>query len=91
MKGQDPRGLKPFKTFSEQLEVLRARGLGVEDEESALAALERIGYYRLSGYFYPLRKTKPVGEAGRLDDFIAGSNIDLVIQLADFDKMTCPL
>ncbi len=66
--------------------MLRDRGLGIEDEPSALAALERIGYYRLSGYFYPLRKTKPVGESGRLDDFVDGATMDLVIQIADFDK-----
>ncbi len=86
MSVQGPRALKPFKTFPEQLQVLRDRGLGIEDEPSALAALERIGYYRLSGYFYPLRKTKPVGESGRLDDFVDGATMDLVIQIADFDK-----
>jgi abortive infection bacteriophage resistance protein len=60
--------------------------LAVADETAALAALERLGYYRLSGYFYPLRKTKPVGQKGRLDDFVEGASFDLVIRLADFDK-----
>lgn len=86
MSAQSPRALKPFKTFPEQLQVLRGRGLVVEDEASALAALQRIGYYRLSGYFYPLRKTKPVGQSGRLDDFVEGATMDLVIQIAEFDK-----
>lgn len=78
--------LKPFKTFQEQLQVLRDRGLGIEDESAALAALKRIGYYRLSGYFYPFRKTKPLGENGRLDDFVDGATMELVIQVTDFDK-----
>ncbi len=66
--------------------MLRQRGLDIEDEAAALAALGRIGYYRLSGYFYPLRKTKPAGESGRLDEFVDGASMDLVIQIADFDK-----
>lgn len=81
-----PRPLKPHKSFADQLEVLRARGLAVEDEAAALAALERLGYYRLSGYFYPLRRTKPVGEQGRLDHFVDGASFELVAQLAAFDK-----
>lgn len=51
-----------------------------------MAALERFGYYRLSGYFYPLRKTKPIGEEGRLDDFVDEATFEHVIQIADFDK-----
>ncbi len=56
------------------------------DEAVALSELERLGYYRLSGYFYPLRKTNPVGIPGRQDDFAAGAAFDLVIEVADFDK-----
>jgi abortive infection bacteriophage resistance protein len=78
--------LKPFKTFNEQLQVLKDRGMDTGEESVALAALSRFGYYRLSGYFYPLRKTKPVGQQGRLDEFVEGASLDLVIKLADFDK-----
>ena len=80
------RPLKTYKTFREQLDLLRARGLAVTDEQAALAALRRLGYYRLSGYFYPLRKTKPIGDPGRLDDFVDGASFELVVQLAEFDK-----
>lgn len=58
----------------------------IGDEAAALASLERLGYYRLSGYFYPLRKTKASGERGRLDEFVEGASFDLVMQLAHFDK-----
>lgn len=58
----------------------------IGDEDSALAVLQRFGYYRLSGYSYPLRKTKPVGEKGRLDSFVEGATLEQVIQIADFDK-----
>ena len=78
--------LKPFKTFDEQLNLLKIRGLSVGDNQAALAALERLGYYRLSGYFYPLRKTKPRGEPGRLNEFQDGASMELVVALAEFDK-----
>lgn len=86
MNAPGPRQLKPHKSFQEQLELLRARGLAIGDEAAALAALERFGYYRLSGYFYPLRETSSMREPGRLDKFVEGATLDLVIELADFDK-----
>lgn len=38
--------------------LLERRGLIITDRSSAKACLERIGYYRLSGYWYPLRKSR---------------------------------
>lgn len=83
---QPPVQLKPHLSYAEQLQLLRTRGLSVEDEGAALAALARYGYYRLSGYWYPLRKTKPVGQSGRLDNFVDGASFEFIVQLADFDK-----
>lgn len=78
--------IKPHKSFEEQLAVLKGRGLMVQDEGRAIATLERLGYYRLSGYFYALRQTKPVGQPGRLDTFVDGASFELVVELAEFDK-----
>jgi abortive infection bacteriophage resistance protein len=80
------RPLKPYLTATEQLALLKKRGLAVPDDATGLQALARFGYYRLSGYYYPLRKTNPVGVPGRQDDFIENSSLELVIQLAEFDK-----
>lgn len=46
---------KPWKGYEEQLELLMNRGMEVDDREGALDWLRRVGYYRLSGYWYPLR------------------------------------
>ena len=78
--------LKTHLTIEEQLERLQSRGLLIEDWENAKQVISRLGYYRLSGYFYPLRKTKPIGEAGRHDEFLEGASFELVAALADFDK-----
>lgn len=47
---------KPPKTYSEQLQLLKDRGLKVKSDSKALYLLERLSYFRLSGYWYPLLK-----------------------------------
>ena len=42
--------LKPWLAFADQLQLLQARGLEVNNRAAALDYLERLGYYRLSGY-----------------------------------------
>ena len=45
---------KTYKTPSELLEILKQRGLIIENEAKAENYLHNIGYYRLSAYMYPL-------------------------------------
>jgi abortive infection bacteriophage resistance protein len=47
---------KPWKSYEEQLDQLMRRGMQVTDKGRALDHLERIGYYRLSGYWYAFRE-----------------------------------
>lgn len=42
------------KTFTEQVELLKKRGLTVPNENKAAKVLESISYNRLSAYWYPL-------------------------------------
>jgi abortive infection bacteriophage resistance protein len=49
---------KPFLSYAAQLSLLKSRGLTFTDETKALHLLEKIGYYRLSGYWYPLLADK---------------------------------
>lgn len=46
--------IKPPLSYAEQLTLLKERGLKVDDNDKALHLLRHIGYYRLSGYWYPL-------------------------------------
>lgn len=85
------KSLKPWLSFSDQLAQLQTRGLLVENPDAALDYLERIGYYRLSGYWYPLREIDPVASekrnrAVRLDTFVPGSRFEDVVRLYIFDK-----
>lgn len=84
---------KPYVTFQAQLALIKSRGLLVTDEAAALSCLERIGYYRLSAYWYPFRKTVHVQVPAtqklavqRLDDFRAGCSFQQAIELYVFDK-----
>lgn len=83
--------LKPWLSFSDQLEQLRERGLEVENRAAALDYLKRLGYYRLSGYWYPLREIDRTtsareGRPVRKDRFVPGSRFEDVVKLYVFDK-----
>lgn len=78
--------IKPHKSVVEQIALLKSRGMAIQDDEIAAATLNRLGYYRLSGYFYPLRKTQPYGTVGRQDDFQDGTSLELISQLYEFDR-----
>lgn len=82
--------LKPWKTIEEQLGILRSRGLQIEDPDRAKRYLLRLGYYRLSGYWYPFRQLRPEnqrqGAKLRSDNFMTGSRFGDLITLYVFDK-----
>ena len=83
--------LKQWQPFTSQLDLLQERGLIVENRKSALDYLERVGYYRLSGYWYPFRvydnaKSEEMGKHIRLDTFVEGSRFEDVVKLYIFDK-----
>ena len=46
---------KPFTTYTEQIELLRNRGMIIPDADKAQKFRERRNYYRLSVYWYPMR------------------------------------
>jgi len=83
--------LKPWMSFEDQLASLKAKGMQVGDEPRALHYLRRLGYYRLSGYWYPLRskvdrRTAPPDSPERASTFMPGSCFEEVVQLYVFDK-----
>jgi hypothetical protein len=59
---------KPWKSYQDQLDQLIQRGMIVTDRAKALHYLERIGYYRLSGYWY--RCCRRLGAMGMVIRFV---------------------
>ncbi len=92
---------KNWKSYSEQLDLLKSRGMIVTDQALALQHLQRIGYYRLSGYWHAFRersdkacpldanfkKPRKVTEENiSLDSFRPGTSFHDTVALYIFDK-----
>jgi abortive infection bacteriophage resistance protein len=93
---------KPYKSVADQIALLESRGMGITDKAAASACLQRIGYYRLSGYWFPFRKshigTNPLTGKALLhpltgkpqvvveDDFRTGTTFQQVMDHYVFDK-----
>lgn len=73
---------KPFTTHEEQLEILMRRGMLVESKEDAIRFLERVNYYRLSGYWHLFRQEE---DGALLDDFKSGTRFEDIVSLYNFD------
>lgn len=93
--------VKPWKNYADQLDKLIARGMVVNNCDRALDCLERIGYYRLSGYWFAFRERsgllclldehgrkskKPREESIALDAFRVGTTFQNAVDLYVFDK-----
>ncbi len=69
---------KPPITIDQQLDLLKSRGLLVQDEDNAKHSLNNISYYHLSGYFKPFQKED--------DGFFAGTKFEDILDLYYFDR-----
>lgn len=84
-----PAYQKPFLTFDEQINLLENRGLNLSNREQARADLERIGYYRLSAYWYSFRIRSPTHQEGvdtPGDEFKPGYDFQHAMELYTFDR-----
>lgn len=75
------RDVKPFKTYNEQLSILKARGMHFSDEEKALEILKTENYYRISGYWLTMRRVDADGK----EVFAKSASFDNVMSLYYFD------
>ncbi|CAB0689117.1 Abi family protein [Corynebacterium diphtheriae] len=82
---------KPHLTFGDQAAQLQLRGLIINNPDDCIGALEKIGYYRLSAYWYPFRKKKPKASRTtpfnyRLDEFEPKHTFEEAVALYRFDE-----
>ena len=83
---------KPYLTPEKQIEKISARGLKIDNIELTVNYLRNIGYYRLSGYWYPIRENeieinKPEeSKLTKLDQFQEGATFSNVISIYNYDK-----
>lgn len=71
-------------TLSEQIALLRRRGMIIDDGSKAEEVLLDIGYYRLGFYWFPFEKTYPQ-KRPRTHEFREGTRFDHVVMLYYFD------
>ncbi len=72
---------KTPKTFPDQVQLLKSRGLIIQDEVKAARVLEMISYNRLSSFWYPLLKNPKEDEI-----FKEGSNFETIFRIYKFDS-----
>ncbi|BCW62939.1 hypothetical protein StoSoilB22_19120 [Arthrobacter sp. StoSoilB22] len=77
-----PASVKAYKTYDEQVDLLASRGMNIGDRDAAIKQLQRINYYRLSGYWYSFRRQ---GTSDREDDFYVGTSFADVVRLYSLD------
>ena len=84
---------KQFLTTDQQVALLRSRGMAITNENKAKERLARIGYYRLSAYWFPNRKSvqylDPADNRTKtriLDDFRDGTTFSDALDFYVFDK-----
>ncbi len=79
-----PRKLKPYVkpplTYTEQLDLLRGRGLIISNEDSAIEFLKSVNYYRFSGYRLTFRVDT------KSERFQSGVTFEQVRGLYEFDQ-----
>lgn len=69
--------VKPYKSYDEQIRLLKNRGLIIGNETKAKEILKRISYYRFSAYSLTLRKN---------DSFYEGTTFENIYELYLFDS-----
>lgn len=75
---------KPATTIDEQFDLLKTRGLAIQDEDKAREILLDIGYYRLGFYLFPFEKSYPQLR-NRTHEYIDGATFEDAVKLYYFD------
>ena len=94
--------VKPYKTYQQQVDLLKAKGMIILDEAYAIEKLTQINYYRLSGFWHTCKKSigyyeeivyinkynKTVKKRieKKLEEFEDNTNFNSIIELYEFDK-----
>jgi abortive infection bacteriophage resistance protein len=74
---------KVYLPVADQIALLKKRGMTVDDDAKAAEYLSRIGYYRLSAFWYPFRE---ISANVVQDNFKADTNFRWATDLYAFDK-----
>ena len=74
--------MKEFKTYQEQIDLLKSRGLVISDENFAMEKLKEDNYYNIINGYKELFITP-----GTKDNFINDVTFEEIYALYDFDRV----
>lgn len=74
--------MKEFKSYSEQIELLKTRGLKINDENFAIQKLKEDNYYNIINGYKDLFIT-----SGTKDNFVSDTTFEEIYALYDFDRV----
>ncbi|MDQ0615293.1 abortive infection bacteriophage resistance protein [Microbacterium sp. W4I4] len=83
---------KPWLSIDAQIDKLAARGVDVGPRPDASQLLHAVGYYRLTGYLFPFRRSEQYeDDDGRvrvrvLGEYVSGTSLDHAARVIDFDR-----
>lgn len=82
---------KPWLSVDEQIDRLAEHGIEIDDRGRAASVLGAVGYYRLTGYLYPFRKSETYVDDGRarvrvLSGYQPGTRLRHAEDIIDFDR-----
>ena len=75
---------KSATTIDQQLDLLKSRGLTINDADKAREILLDIGYYRLGFYLFPFEKSYPELR-NRTHEYVEGASFEDAVNLYYFD------
>lgn len=75
---------KPALTYQQQVDLLKSRGLIIDNEKRAIRHLKNISYYRLSAYMLPFKKVDD--QKKHIDSFTEGTKWDDIYNMYRFDR-----
>ena len=75
---------KPALTYDQQINLLKSRGLNIENPTRAKRHLSNVSYYRISAYMLPYKVMLADGTV--TDKFIEGTSWDDIYNLYKFDR-----
>lgn len=77
---------KRYLTFDEQCQRIAEYGIAIDSTEDDVSNLRRLGYYRLSAYWYPFRLPNPVNPNDPpLSKVYPGISFSDIVAICDFD------
>ncbi|WP_275379778.1 Abi family protein, partial [Xenorhabdus bovienii] len=80
--------MKAHKNYDELIALLESRGMAINDREHAKKKLSQVGYYRLSGFWFPCQITvqEENGKTKKGNKFLPETCFRDVYDLYLFDK-----